>query len=104
MRAAEIVRELLAYAGRENAEFEPVDLSSVVGEMLELLKVSISKGAVLRVVLPPNLPAVRANAAQIRRVVLNLVTNASEALETRLGIITVVTSLVRGSQRPAAEV
>ena len=81
--------------------FEPVDISSVVGEMLELLKVSISKSAVLKIVLPPNLPAVRANAAQIRQVVLNLVTNASEAIGAEAGIITVATSLVRSNPNPA---
>ncbi len=103
LRAAEIVRELLAYAGRDSAVFEPVDLSSVVGEMLELLKVSISKTAVLKVDLPPQLPAVRANAAQIRQVLLNLITNASEALGTEVGTITVATSLVRNNQDPAPD-
>ena len=78
-RAAEIVRQMMAYAGQENAEFEPVDLSELVGEMIELLKVSISKRAALKVDLPEKLPAVRANAAQIRQVVMNLITNASEA-------------------------
>ena len=48
--------------------------------MLELLKISISKHATLVVDLPQNLPAIRANAVQIRQVVMNLITNASEAL------------------------
>ena len=49
VRAAEIVRELLTFAGQENFSFEPVDVSSLVREMLELLKVSISKLAVMRI-------------------------------------------------------
>ena len=100
LRAAEIVRELLAYAGQENAVLEPVDISWLVREMLELLKVSISKRAVLRVDLPANLPAVRANAAQIRQVVLNLVTNASEALGEEGGSITVSAGQVRIDSQP----
>jgi PAS domain S-box-containing protein len=95
LRAAEIVRELLAYAGKENLVFEPVDLSALVGEMLQLLKVSISKQATLNVTLPANLPAIRANAAQVRRVVMNLVTNAAEALGRNAGTVTVSTSLTR---------
>ena len=48
-RAAEIVRQMMAYAGQENTVFEPVDLSGLVNEMLQLLKVSISKRATLNV-------------------------------------------------------
>ena len=49
IRGAEIVRELMIYAGQDQANpIEPVDLSRLVEEMLELLKVSISKQAVLK--------------------------------------------------------
>ena len=89
------MRELLAYAGKEPAVCEPIDVSTVVAEMVELLKVSISKRATLKIELPRNLPAVRANAAQMRQVVLNLVTNASEALGSETGVITVRTSVSR---------
>jgi signal transduction histidine kinase/ActR/RegA family two-component response regulator len=96
-RAGEIVRELLAYAGEESGETEAVDMPAVVAEMVELLKISISKRAKLIVDLPRELPAVRANVAQIRQVVLNLVTNASEALGSESGTIAVATSLKRVS-------
>jgi PAS domain S-box-containing protein len=88
-RAAEIVRQMMAYAGLEKTAFELLDLSALVHEMLQLLKVSISKRAHLTVDLPGNLPAVRANATQIRQVVMNLITNASEALGGKEGIISV---------------
>ena len=94
-RAAEIVRQMMAYAGQEKTAFEPLDLSGLVNEMLQLLKVSISKRAHLTVDLPENLPAVRANAAQIRQVVMNLITNASEALGGKEGIISVTLVHVR---------
>ncbi len=48
LQAAEIVRQLLAYAGQESSIFEPVDLSRLVGEMLPSLTASISKHTVLR--------------------------------------------------------
>ena len=95
VRAAEIVRELMAYAGHESPVFAPVDLSSLVTEMLELLKISISRSAELKLDLPANLPSVRANAAQLRQVVLNLVTNASEALAPNEGVISVSLAAVR---------
>ena len=98
VRAAEIVRELMIYSGQDQADFGSVDLSRLVEEMLELLKVSISKHAVLKTDLPKNLPAVRGNAAQIRQIVMNLIINASEALGEKDGVIRVTTSMA-GSGR-----
>jgi len=89
LRAGEIVRELMAYAGHNERTFEHVDLSTVVEEILELLKISISKNARLEFELPKGLPTVRVNPAQIQQVVLNLITNASEALGDTAGTISV---------------
>ena len=88
------MRQLLAYAGEEGTSFEPVDLSRLVSEMLQLLRVSISKQAVLKTDLAEDLPAVRANASQMWRIVMNLVTNASEALAEDGGVIAVRTARV----------
>ena len=94
-RAAEIVRQMMAYAGQENPVLEPVDVSHLVGEMIALLQVSISKTAILKIDLPGNLPAVSANPSHIRQVVMNLITNASEAIGEKGGVITVATSVAR---------
>ena len=102
-RAAEIVRQMMAYAGLEKSAFEPLNLGGLVSEMLQLLKVSISKRAHLTVDLPENLPAVRANATQIRQVVMNLITNASEALGGEEGIISVTLVHIRSGPEPLAE-
>ncbi len=98
LRAAEIVSQLLAYAGEEGTSFEPVDLSRLVGEMLQLLGVSISKKSVLKTDLAENLPAVWANAPQMRQIVMNLVTNASEALAEGGGVMTVATARACGCE------
>ncbi len=95
MRGSEIVRQLMIYAGKESAVAELVDFSTIVEEMLELLKVSVSKHAVLEVNLNQDLPPIRANGAQLRQVVMNLVTNASEAVGDRDGVIRVTTKLVK---------
>jgi PAS domain S-box-containing protein len=100
-RAAGIVRQLMDYAAQEPAAPEEVDMSRLVGDMLDLLRVSISKRASLEVDLGENLPAVRANAAQIRQVILNLVTNASEAIGAdRNGLISVGLCQVRLDPAP----
>jgi CheY-like chemotaxis protein/two-component sensor histidine kinase len=89
----------MIYAGKETAALELVDVSRIVREMIELLKVSVSKHAVLETDLGPGLPAVRANAAQLRQVVMNLVTNASDAIGDRDGVIRVATRCVSAGQR-----
>jgi PAS domain S-box-containing protein len=91
IRGSDIVRQLMIYAGKESEGFGPIDLSQIVEEMLALLKVSVSKHAVLEVDLAKNIPPVRANTAQLRQVVMNLITNASEALKDRDGVIRVTT-------------
>jgi CheY-like chemotaxis protein/two-component sensor histidine kinase len=94
MRASEIVRELMIYAGKETATLAPLDVSTLVDEMLRLLKVAISKRASLEVELGRGLPPVQANAAQIRQIVMNLITNASEAIGESDGVIHVSTTRV----------
>lgn len=94
MRGSEIVRELMIYAGKESKDLELVDVSEVVEQMLELLKVSVSKHATFKIYLDHNLPSIRATAAQISQLVMNLTTNASEALGDRDGVIRITTRRV----------
>jgi PAS domain S-box-containing protein len=93
-RGSEIVRELMIYAGNESGVLGLVDVSHVIREMLPLLKVSVSKHAVLEIDLGEDLPVVWANDAQIRQIALNLITNASDAIGDRDGLIRVTTSRV----------
>jgi CheY-like chemotaxis protein/two-component sensor histidine kinase len=102
IRGSEIVRQLMIYAGKETETFGPVDLSHTVAEMVELLKVSVSKHAVLVTDLGQDLPALQANAVQIRRIVMNLVTNASQAIGNRDGVIRVSTERVTAAHAAAA--
>jgi two-component system cell cycle sensor histidine kinase/response regulator CckA len=80
IRAAEVVRELMIYAGQDDGTLQEVDVSLLAEEMLELLKVSISKHAVLKTELAKDLPSVLGNATQIRQIMMNLILNASEAI------------------------
>jgi two-component system, cell cycle sensor histidine kinase and response regulator CckA len=89
MRASEVVRQLMVYAGQESAEFEQVDLAALVREMLQLMRLSVSKNAAFEVDLPGKLRLINANPTQIRQVLMNLVTNASEALGGKEGVISV---------------
>lgn len=90
-RGADLTRQLLAYSGQGKFVLEPVDLSALVGESGRLLATVIAKTATVDYQLGEGLPPVEADATQIRQVVMNLLTNASDALEDRPGTITVRT-------------
>jgi len=94
LRGSEIVRQLMIYAGNESEVVRLLDVSKIAREMVELLRVSVSKHAALEIDLGQDLPAVWGSAGQIQQIVLNLVTNASEALENRDGVIRVTTRRV----------
>jgi CheY-like chemotaxis protein/two-component sensor histidine kinase len=106
IRGSEIVRELMIYAGEGDTVVELVDVSRIVKEMLELLKVSVSKHAVLEADLCKDLPGVSASGARLRQIVMNLLSNASEAIGDRDGVIRVITRSIKvggdWSQRPTA--
>jgi PAS domain S-box-containing protein len=93
LHAAELTNQMLAYAGRAHFDVRPLSLSEVIREMGHLLDASISKKARVEYELAPELPAVQADIAQMRQVVMNLIINASEALGDRVGTIVVRTGI-----------
>ena len=92
-RASDLTRQMLAYSGRGQFIVEPVDLSELVVEMGSLLRTVLSRQAILDFDLSPSLPLVEADATQIRQVVMNLITNASDAVGESGGHIHIRTGL-----------
>ncbi len=90
-RAADLARQMLAYSGRGRFQIQDLDVNELVEEMSRLLMVSRSKNVVLKYNFSPNLPAVRADATQMRQIIMNLVTNASEAIGTVSGVVSITT-------------
>jgi PAS domain S-box-containing protein len=95
MRAADLCKQMLAYSGKGKFEVQRLNLSALVEETTQLIQLSISKNAVLRLNLTRHLPAIEADATQMRQIIMNLVINASEALDEKSGIISVSTGVVR---------
>jgi signal transduction histidine kinase len=72
--------------------------------MTHLLQASIPKNVALRYYRTNELPAVEADATQLRQIVMNLVVNAAEAIGAEAGIISITTGLQRADQAYLAEV
>ena len=86
-RAADLCRQMLAYAGKASFSLERVALRELVEEMANLLRTAISKKAILTLNLEPDLPPIEADPSQIRQIAMNLIINASEAIGDRSGVI-----------------
>ena len=93
-RAADLCRQMLAYSGRGQFIVEPIDLNCTVQDIAHLLEVSISKKALLKFALSDSLPPVMADVTQIRQVLMNLITNASEAVGDLSGVIRISTGAI----------
>ncbi|RME00213.1 MAG: PAS domain S-box protein, partial [Calditrichaeota bacterium] len=79
-RAADLTKQLLAYSGRGKFVSEVIHLSDVVKEIGNLLQISISKKINLEYHLEGDQAYIEGDPSQIQQVVMNLITNASEAI------------------------
>jgi PAS domain S-box-containing protein len=90
-RAAMLTRQLLAYGGKARLAKEPVDLSALVRDIAGLFATAVSRKVRTVQELHPALPKVCGDPAQLQQVVMNLVTNAAEAIGDAPGTITILT-------------
>ena len=93
-RAAALCKQMLAYSGKGKFIIEPVNLTELVHEMMNLLQVSIDKNVVMRLDLSEQLSPIEADVAQMQQVIMNLVINASEAIDKHSGTLTIYTGVV----------
>ena len=93
LRAADLCHQMLAYSGKGRFVVGHYELSEIVREMWQMLEVAVSKQVKLSYTFAADLP-VEVDATQIRQVLVNLVTNASEAMGDQGGIISVSTGVM----------
>jgi len=97
-RATDLTNQMLAYAGKIELKAMPLNLSRLVGDMAQLLKTIVSKKAIFKYELEKTIPPIEADMAQLTQVVMNLITNASEALAGKEGVIMVKTGIMEANQ------
>ena len=85
--AADLTDQMLIAAGKRSQVRASIDLAGLVDGLLDLCRRSLPANATLRSELARDVPPVEGDAVQLRQVVLNLVTNAGEALAGEAGIV-----------------
>jgi len=77
---------------------ELLNLNKVIDEMGCLLRVFIPKNVVVKLDFHLQLPAVEVDATQIRQVIMNLITNAAEAVGRHSRAVTISTGITEVNQ------
>jgi len=93
LKAAALIAQLLAYAGKGDSTVTRFDVSGLIAEILPLIQTSIPKAVQLELSLPPGLPWIRADASEIQQIVMNLVINGAEAIGSGGGSLRVSTGI-----------
>jgi two-component system cell cycle sensor histidine kinase/response regulator CckA len=102
-RSGDLAKQMLAYSGKGMFVVQPVALSELVNGIAELIQGTISKKAVLTSAFAPDTPTIEGDVTQLRQVVLNLITNASEAIGDEPGTIKVVTGAIEADRSSLSE-
>lgn len=92
-RASQLTRQMLAYSGRGRFVVEPLDLAVQVREITALLEASITAEVELILDLKTAGVPIEADAGQIQQLVMNLVINGAEAIDSTGGRVVVSTRL-----------
>ena len=90
-RAAELVRQILTFSRARGGDLAmaPIRLDHIVEEALKLLRATTPSTIEFKTTLAPNLPGMFGSASQLHQVVMNLGTNAVQAIGARPGLLSV---------------
>jgi PAS domain S-box-containing protein len=92
-RAADLTRQLLAYAGKAKFQIITLDLNQIIRDYAGLLATALPPRSDLQLDLAANDPLIEGDRGQIQQVVMNLVINAAEAIREQAGFVRVATSV-----------
>ena len=101
-RAADLCKQMLAYAGKGKLTHAAVDISTLVAETVSMASLSVSRKVTVKQDLATGLRQAEGDPTQLRQVVMNLIINASEAVGEHPGEIQISTGLKTTEQREFA--
>jgi PAS domain S-box-containing protein len=88
-RAADLVKQLLNYAGTGRREMRPVDICQVTKDALAIVQASVSRKIRILRDVPESCPMIPADVGQLQQLVLNLVLNGAESIGENQGEVSV---------------
>lgn len=92
-RARELIRRIVAFGKPHELNFQPLQLAAVVEDAMKLVRATLPATVDINYQFPANLPLVKIDSSQIAQVLLNLCTNAYQAMENQKGRIDITLDL-----------
>lgn len=92
-KAAKLCNQMLMYAGKVPLEFKPIDVNEIIKGMQRIFEPQTQPQIILEYKLTKNVPDIMADISQIQQCILDMMTNAMEALEDQSGNITLSTKI-----------
>ena len=84
-RAAEVIQRLRSLLKKSKPEMKPLDINALINETMVLIATDATvRNSVIKTELDTNLPIVRGDRIQLQQVLLNLISNSFDALESSL--------------------
>ncbi len=107
-RARELVNQIVTFSRNDEQERQPVHMSRTVTEALKLLRSTLPSSIEIRQHIQDDAGTVQADPSQIHRVLMNLFTNAYQAMQDTGGVLEVTLKCVdiapgKAAQRPGLE-
>ncbi len=93
-RAADLTRQMLAYSGKGHFVVTDININELINENLYMLESTFSKNVNMHLNLADDIPGISADTGQIQQVVMNFITNASEAIGEEHGSINISTGVM----------
>lgn len=91
--AAGLSKQLLTYTGRRSNEIELVNINELISEDVSLYSLLFLRAGSIRLDLMPHLPLVKIRPIHVQQILMNLITNAAEAMADDVGVVTIQTGL-----------
>ena len=99
-RARDVVRQILTFSQRQEVSVEETNLGAVVGEVLDLLRASMPPSIEILTKFEENCPAIAGDQSQIHQILVNLCSNAVDAMKDSGGILKISVRTVWSEQLP----
>jgi len=94
-RARDLVKQILTFSRQSDSEMRPLRIDLIVNEALKMIRSSTPTSIEIQQDIKSNIPAVIADPTQVHQIMMNLCTNAIQAIEDEHGTISVSLDSVR---------